>query len=357
MSQHLVSTFCDFVRIDSVSGEEDKFMLFLQRLLESDLGAKCQMDTFGNLIAKVPAMASTRMEPVMLAAHGDTVQPGKGIEPIVVDGVIRSAGNTILGADDKAGIAEIYEAVRTSRLHPPLQIVITRSEETGLHGSRNLDLNLVTARIGYVFDSGPLNKIIVGGPTHINLDIDVFGKAAHAADPGAGLSAIRVAAAAIDAMPEGQIDEETTANIGTIKGGMIRNGVPDKVSIQGECRSFEHSKAVAQAEAMRRAFDNAAQRFCTSVDVRMSTAYQAARVPDDALAVQYAKQAIEKAGLDPVTDVMLGGTDALILLTRGIETVVMGYGGHGAHSVDESVSVADMQKATDIIRYLLTTMG
>jgi len=353
MQDRLVKSFCDMVRIDSVSGCEDAFFEYLAALLPRELGATCRTDAYGNLIAEVPPLASTRTEPIMLAAHGDTVQPGTGIEPIVEDGVIRSAGNTILGADDKAGIAEIVEAVRTSATRPPIEIVITRGEETGLNGSRNLDLDLVQSKIGYVFDSGQLDKIIVGGPTHVNLDIEVIGKAAHAADPAAGLSAIRVAASAIEAMPEGRIDEETTANLGTIQGGLIRNGVPERVTLRGECRSLNHQKALAQSDAMRRAFEDAAARHGARVSVEASIEYQAARVSDDAPTVRYAEAAIRKAGLEPTTDVMLGGTDALMLQTRGIETVVLGYGGRGAHSVDEHIAICDMERATDIIRHLL----
>ncbi|MDD5647148.1 MAG: peptidase dimerization domain-containing protein, partial [Candidatus Bipolaricaulis sp.] len=236
MSDRMVRAFCDMVRIDSESGNEARFIEFVRREMERRLGAECVVDGHGNLIARVPAKGGGG-ETVLLCAHADTVKPGVGIEPVVEDGVIRSRGDTVLGADNKAAIAEILEAVETAEVRPSLEIVLTRGEEIGLVGSRNLDMSLIRARIGFVVDSGRLDTVTIGGPTHVALDVTITGRAAHAGlRPEAGISAIRVAAQAIVRMPEGRIDEETTANLGTICGGAIRNGVPAEVQIQGECR-------------------------------------------------------------------------------------------------------------------------
>ncbi len=355
--QPLIEAFLSMVRIDSESGHEDRFIEYLRSLFEQTLGATCETDAFGNLIAKVGPRDSDTDQPVMLVAHGDTVKPGVGIEPVVKDGVIRSAGETILGADNKAGIAEIMEAVRLSDSRPPVEIVITRCEEVGLQGSRALELERTAAKHAYVIDAGAPHKIIIGGPTHINLDIEVFGKAAHAADPASGLSAIRVASTAIGRLPEGQIDEQTTANVGTIQGGRIRNGVPDHVMIQAECRSVDHKKALAQAEAMCRVFEEVASETGAQIKISQSIEYEAVQVPEASPVVQDACAAISAAGLVPEMKVGLGGTDALVLGNRGLCAVALGYGGRGGHSTSEHIYVQDMEKVVEILRLLLARIA
>ena len=358
MGKRLVEMFCEMVRINSESGEEARFINYLKDLLEKELAASCELDAYGNLIAHVPAKASEKTERILLCAHADTVRPGRGIEPILEDGVIRSAGETILGADDKAGIAEIIEAVRTAKKHLPVEIVITRQEETGLLGAKNLDISVLEAKQGFVVDFHKLNAIVVGGPTYIAIDIDIRGKGAHAGmEPEKGISAIRVAANALVTMPEGRIDKETTANVGTIHGGTIRNGVPEKVTIQAECRSLNHEKCVRQAEVMQRAFEEAAKKAGAKVDVQLKADLHATRIPENAPAVSLAKKAITAAGLEPELQVINGGTDALVLSERGIKSVVIGLGGQGAHTTEECIAISDMEKATEIIRQLLYISG
>jgi tripeptide aminopeptidase len=354
MSNQLVSTFCDIVRIDSESREETRFIDYLNDLFTRKLGAACVLDSYGNLIARVPGKGTNNSEPILLAAHADTVKPGKGIEPVVEDGVIHSTGKTILGADDKAGIAEIFEAVRTAERRPPVEIVITRSEEIGLLGAKHLDLSLVTAKTGFVIDGEESDTVVIGGPSHVSLDVEITGRAAHAGmEPEKGISAIRVAAKAITAMPEGRIDKETTANVGTIHGGMIRNGVPEKVTIKAECRSLNHDKCMRQADTMRRAFEEAAKEMGATVDIKVDLEYKASRLSEDSPAVKLAKEAIRAAGLTPRAEVITGGTDALVLAGRGIDAVVLGYGGEAAHTTEERIAVAAMEQATQIIRQVL----
>lgn len=350
----IVERFCDMVKIDSESGDEARFIEYMKDLFEQELGADCELDSYGNLIAHVLGKGSERTEPILLGAHADTVKPGKGIKPIIEDGVIHSAGETILGADDKAGIAEILEGVRTAEKHPPLEIVITRSEEIGLLGAKNLDLSLIEAKMGFIIDGEAPDTVIIGGPSHVSLDIEIVGKTAHAGmEPEKGISAIRVAAKAIAAMPEGRIDKETTANVGTIHGGLIRNGVPERVTIQAECRSLDHDKCMRQAEVMQRAFEKAAAEAGAKADVKVTLEYKTFQVSQDAPTVKLAKQAIAAAGLEPKAEVITGGTDALVLCGRGIEAVVIGYGGEAAHSTEEQIAVVAVETATEVIRQIL----
>jgi len=341
------------VKIDSESGNEERFINYVKELVEEELGAECSIDAHGNLVARVPAQDSTDAEPIFLGAHADTVKPGIGIEPIVKNGVIRSKGETILGADDKAGLAAIIEAVRTAARRPVVDIVVTRGEEIGLVGAKNLDLSLLTATRGFIIDSDDPDSIILGGPTHASLDIEIVGKAAHAAMPEDGVSAIRAAAHAITQFEEGKLDAETVANVGTIEGGMIRNGVPERVMLKAECRSLSDEKCRTQAEKMKKAFEDAAKEAGASANIDLQYEYTASKVEESTPIVELGKKAIENAGLQPGTRVILGGTDALVLSGRGVDAVVLGYGGKAAHSTDEHIVIEDFEKVTEILRNIV----
>ena len=281
MNERLVNTFCEMVKIDSESGNEERFINYVKELVTKELDAECSIDAHGNLIARIPAKDSTDAEPIFLGAHADTVKPGVGIEPVVDDGVIRSKGETILGADDKAGLAAIIEAVRTAARRPVVDIVVTRGEEVGLVGARHLDLSLLRAKRGFIIDSDDPATIILGGPTHAALDIEIVGKAAHAAMPEDGVSAIRVAAHAITQFEEGKLDSETVANVGTIKGGMIRNGVPERVTLKAECRSLNDEKCRIQAERMKKAFEDAAAEAGATANIDLRLEYAASKVEEN----------------------------------------------------------------------------
>lgn len=353
MADKIVEMLCELVQVDSESGSERPFMEFAARWLERETGAKAELDAYGNVIAHVAAKDS-KAAPVMLGAHGDTVKPGRGIRPRVVDGNVCSSGDTILGADDKAGIAAIVRAVQTASRRPPVDIVITVGEEVGLLGARNLDLSKVRAKRAFIVDGEKLEEVIIGGPTHVNFDITIRGRAAHAGmEPEKGISAVRVAAVAITRMPEGRIDFETTANVGVIEGGLIRNGVPDTVKIKAECRSLNHEKALAQARTMREAFESAARDAGAQVEIKEEIEYKAQSVDPSAPVVQAAMAAVRAAGLTPIAKPVTGGTDALVLGNRGMEAVVIGYGGLKAHGLDESIPVASLEKGAEILRRLL----
>jgi len=353
----LVDLFCDMVRIDSESGNEAAFVRYAADLLERELGASCELDAYGNLIARVEGKASER-DPVALCAHADTVKPGVGIEPIVEEGVIRSAGETILGADDKAGLAEIVDGVRMAERRPPVEIVVTLGEEVGLLGSQHLDLDKVRSKTAFVIDGEYLHEIVIGGPTHISMDITVVGRAAHAGmRPEKGISAIRVAAQAIARMPEGRIDPETTANVGTIEGGLVRNGVPERCTLKAECRSLNHDKAIAQARAMREAFEAAAAEAGARVEIDENVAYRAHASDRDAPVVRAAVDAVRSLGLEPDVKLITGGTDALVLCNRGIEAVVLGTGGGDAHATTESIAVDQLEGGAKLLRNLLESLA
>ena len=349
----LIDRFCDMVRIASESGEEKEFLDWLAQRWVEDLGVACERDDYGNLIARLPGRACSR-EPLLLCAHADTVRPGVGIEPVVEDGVIRARGGTVLGADDKAGIAAIWFGIKAASRHPPLEIVITREEEVGLLGVKNLDTSRLTAKTGFVLDGEAFDEVVIGGPSHFLIDVTVHGKAAHAGmDPEQGVSAIKAAARAIARLPEGRIDHETTANVGVIQGGEIRNGVPAKATVQAECRSLSHDKAVELADTYRRTFEEEASALGARAEVVVELAYRAVSLAEDEPAVLLARQAIRALGLVPKLRLICGGTDASILNARGIRCAVLGMGARAPHTPDEHIRVADLELAAELVKKLL----
>lgn len=354
MEERLTKTLCELVSISSESGEEKEFIEFLRNKLQQEFNGQCQLDSYGNLICKIPAKDSSVSEPLMLAAHADTVKPGKGVKPIVKDGVVYSSGDTVLGADCKAGIAEMLEAVSTSRRHPPLEIVITREEEIGFVGAKNLDYSLLKAKRGVLVDMDALDAIVIGGPSFMNIDIEITGKAAHAGmEPEKGVSAIKAASLAIATLKDGRIDPETTANFGIIQGGLIRNGVPDKCAVKAEVRSLNNDKCLALSNTYKEVFEVMARSIGAKADVSLNLAFKATRVPEDAPMVLVAKEALKSAGIDPKVMVIFGGLESAVYNEKGIETIPIGNGVKSEHSTSENVSVEDMKKVVQILQHIL----
>ena len=350
MSQRLVKQFTEMVRIDSESGNEARFLEYLLRELAT-LGGNAALDEYGNLIASFPAQGCAGAEPILLSCHGDTVKPGVGIEPVLgEDGVIRSKGDTILGADDKAGIAEVLEALRVAPVRPPIELAVSRQEEVGLLGVKAMDFSRITARRGFLMDNDTLDTIVIGGPSYFAIDVAVTGRAAHAGmEPEKGINAIQAAASAIAALRLGRLDHETTANVGVITGGIIRNGVPAACSFLAECRSGDHGKAAALASEMASSIRANVESNGAGVDIVVDEKCRAVRIDEDAWAVRIAKQALATVGIDARAVFITGFTDASIYNNHGIEMAVIGIGAQNEHSTDECVAVADMEKAVEVL--------
>jgi len=353
MSERMVEQFMEMVRIDSESGNEADMIEYLREEF-SKMGADAVIDDYGNLIARFPAKGCSGKDPILLSCHADTVQPGKGIKPVLKDGVIRSAGDTILGADDKAGIAEMLEALRTAEVRPPVEVAISRQEEVGLLGVKNMDFSLITAKAGFLLDNDTLDTIVIGGPSYFAIDVDIKGKAAHAGmEPEKGINAIQAAAKAIAALELGRLDTDTTANVGVIKGGLIRNGVPDSASFLAEARSLDHEKGQALADRMVETIRAEVEGYGAGVDIKVDNLCRAVDIPEDSATVEISKKALKTVGIDAKTTFITGFTDASIYNNRGIEVAVVGIGAHNEHSMDEYIEVADMEKALRMIVEIL----
>lgn len=353
----LLETFLALLRIDSPSGEESALIEELARRLEA-LGLETVVDGVGNLIGRLEGAG----EPLLLCAHVDHVDPCRGIRPVVQDGVVRSDGTTILGADDTSGVAIILELLtiaqeraRQGQAVPALDVVFTVSEETGLKGSKGLDISRLRARHGIVLDmGGPRGYITVQGPSHDHLEIVIHGKKSHAAcAPEEGVNAIRVAAEAIAAMPLGRVDEATTANIGVIHGGTATNVVPDRVELQGEARSLEEERLRRQVETMLHCLEEAAGRHGARIEAHVHRKYDAFRVPEDAPIVQMLCQSLRDFGVEPTLISTVGGSDSNVFNARGVQTVNISTGMEHVHSTDEYIALDDMVFCAEVLAHML----
>ncbi len=347
--ERLLSTFLDLVRIASPSGEEATIAGQLQKRL-LDLGLAVQMDAMKNIIAKLSGEGA----PVLLAAHMDTVAPGRGIVPVVKEGTVYSDGTTVLGADDKSGIAVILELLQTilelGLPHPPLEVVITVQEEVGLAGAKGLQRAGVQAKLGVSFDGGgDPGTIIVSAPSHNMVTAVIHGKAAHAGgEPEQGINAVLIAAHALVDMPLGRIDAETTANVGVIQGGTARNVVPERVELLGEARSLDLSKLENQTMRMVQALEDAAGSFGGTVDVEVMRAYDGYTMTEADPVVSRLMSSCRAVGVEPALVPSGGGSDANIYNTLGLQVVNLSTGMRKPHTREEHIAVADMVTCAEI---------
>jgi tripeptide aminopeptidase len=351
--QRLLQTFLDLVRIDSPSNYEAEIGRDLDARLQA-LGLQTEMDAVGNLVGRTPAGQGSG-DWLLLSAHMDTVGVDRGIKPVIRDGVVYSDGTTILGADDKSGVAaalEVLTVLREHNLpHPPLEVVISVGEELGLYGARHLDTSRLRARYGIVLDSGgPIGNVVVSAPSQDNIRLTVHGVSAHAgAEPEKGINAIRVAAEAIAAMPLGRIDAETTCNVGIIEGGTARNIVPDRVKVIGEARSRDNAKLEALTARIVQAFQDAANRHGARLEADVTRTYSTYRLAEDEPIVQAVAGAAQTLGHDVKLRASGGGTDGNIYTAASIPCVVISTGMAEVHTPNEHIAIADMVAGAELL--------
>jgi len=294
----------------------------------------------GNVIARIPG---ERDVSVMFAAHLDTVPHNGPIEVVMDQGVFRSRGETILGADNKAAVTVLVElAARYAETRPPLglELVFTVAEEDGLRGAKELDLGSLRSPFGFVLDhASPIGEVITAAPTYERLAAEFEGTEAHAGiRPEDGRNAIRAAAAAIGRMELGRLDDETTANVGVITGGTASNVVPGRCRVEGEARSLDDERASKAIGAMVDACTWAASEQECDVDVEVTEMFRGYRLQSRAMPVTIARTALERRGIEPRETSTGGGSDANAFNAAGFEAVLLANGTEGNHTPDESVA-------------------
>ncbi|GKS11903.1 hypothetical protein YDYSY3_29030 [Paenibacillus chitinolyticus] len=362
--ERLIKEFIELVQVDSVTQYEQEISVVLQTKFK-ELGLSVQTDDAaektghgaGNLICMLEASGAPESTPcIFFTSHMDTVAPGNGIKPqIGEDGIIRSDGTTILGSDDKAGIAAMFEAIRVLKeqniAHGPIQFVITVGEESGLKGARAMDPSVMKAEFGYALDSnGEIGEIAVAAPARAEIKIVMYGKSAHAGvNPEDGISAIQVASKAVSRMKLGRLDSETTANIGSFSGLGPLNVVCDRVLLEAEARSIVQSKLEAQLAAMEKACKDTAADFGTTCDFEADIVYPAFMHDETSSVVKLAMKALEGMGCKTSTFHSGGGSDANIFNGMGIPTVNLAVGYKEIHTTNEHIAVSDLVKTAEAV--------
>ncbi len=379
-TDRLCEEFRALAAIASPSFYEGNIAAYLHKRLEA-LGAEVEIDSSaaatgsesGNIIARISAYKHSG-EPLLLSAHMDTVSPAVGVTPVLKGGIFTSAGDTVLGADDKSGIAQILEVVQVLREHeiphPALEITFTVCEEVGLLGVKHLDFSKLKARQGLVLDTSGVGTVTRCAPCANKLKFSIKGRAAHAGlAPEHGISAIRIAARAIEHMQLGRIDTNTTANIGIIHGGQATNIVPDKVEIFGEVRSFSQIGLQQQTEHMCASLYAAAQHYAHSatgnsdddaftpkVECEIIADYPLMQVAKDTPLLQYLTQAAQRLGQKLEVGRSGGGSDANIFNANGIVTLNLATGMNKVHSTAEYIKVADLESVARLVLECVRTL-
>jgi len=380
LEQELLDDFLAMVQIDSPSKNERGMADWLTEKLRSldcevteDDAGKQTGGNAGNL--RVTLKGNADVEPLLFSAHMDTVQPANGVVPVIEDGVIRTKSDTVLGSDDKAGIACIVQLARLAKAQPDvprgdLEFSIHISEEIGLLGAKTVDTSQFRSKTGFVLDDSSVFKVNTGSPGAVRLNYTGHGKASHAGvAPEKGISALKVASEALAKMNFGRIDEETTANVGSIEGGTMSNIVTDKVTMKAEARSHNPEKLKAQVAHMNACFEEVCKAWQEKTkhlwegtdegplprwELDQADDYAPVKFSVDDYAVKLPMAAGRSLGWEMGTKVSGGGTDGSILTHKGIPCVVLGVGMKDIHSTKENIAIADLNDAAKLCSTVVT---
>lgn len=365
--ERLVKLFRELILINAPALQEAECVAHTKAYLEG-LGLEVREDDAGrkiggnanNVIAHLPGNKKGAPR-IFLSAHFDTVEPTAGLVIGERDGVLFSESDTILGADDKGGMAPAIEAVHalieSGEPHGDVYLLLSVAEEIGLMGAAALAIQDLNLDFGYVLDTGPpVGTFVTRTATHDKLDITIVGKPAHSGkDPEKGINAIQVASAAINGMCLGRISPDTTANIGIIEGGTATNVVCPKVTLKAEARSTNVEELDKQVDHMIQRFEAAAREWGAEVDIRHLRHYDAYNIPDDSAVVKIAQEASRKLGFEPTLRTTLGGSDANVYNARGVPCIVVATGMDKIHTHDEFISIKDLVDTAKLAYEILVT--
>lgn len=372
--ERLAANFTELCEIDSPSRREGRISQRLQQIfrklgateiVEDDSAAQTGSEC-GNLIVRFAG--DLDLIPIFFSCHMDTVQPAEGVRVKRIGDLFTSAGDTVLGSDDKSGIAACIEAMRllreTNQPFRPVEFVITTCEEIGLVGAKALDPQLVMAREGYALDSSGFARVITHAPAANRMTITVNGVAAHAGlHPEWGVSALILAAQALAKVPNGRIDEETTTNFGTISGGTASNIVPEKVIIEGEARSHCVDKLARVTNEIREIFNatvaawtdpTGSAKGVPSVDIAVRQDFPVMQLQREDPVLRRVEAAARSIGMELTYERAGGGSDANIFNGHGLATAIVATGMTNVHSTKEQVELQDMVDLTRLLVALIT---
>jgi tripeptide aminopeptidase len=360
MPSEVVDLFLELAATPSPPGEERAVADIVVRYLR-DLGLPVDEDDAGAKVGSTMGNVYCRLEPngnggspIFFCAHLDTVPPEGPIEPVIDEGVVRNAGGTILGADNKSAVAAMLDGTRRvlaeNRPHGGIELLFTPKEEVGLLGAAAFDHERFAARLGYVYDqAAPIGDVILGAPHSQAMQVRFHGRAAHSGMyPEDGRSAIAAAARAVADLRLGRVDEETTANVGIIQGGTAGNIIPEWCSLDAEARSHDERKLADLVQEMVDAFSFAAGLEDCEVETKVSKSYRGYRFKRDDSVVQIAHDALERTGYTPSYGLSGGAADANVFNDRGLECLNLGNGMKDIHTPDERIAVDDLEGMVEV---------
>ncbi len=368
MKGTLIDYFISLIKIDSESKNEKTVAMKIAEDLR-ELGAEVTFDNahektggnIGNLYGYFSGNIDKK--PILFCAHMDTVVPGNGIKPQIKDDRITTDGTTILGADDKSGIAEVIWAIKEIKEaeedHASIEVLFTISEEIGLLGAKLVDLSNIKSEFGYALDSHKIGHVVTGAPSQNSMKFTIHGKESHAgAAPEFGVSAIQIASEAISKMKLGRIDEETTCNIGIIEGGTATNIIPKKIIIKAEARSHNSDKLQKVTDNIKQILIDTAAKyklgdFQASVESIIQKEYPAFVLENNDPCILLAKKATENIGLPFKSGISGGGSDANIFNYRGMKMAVVGSGMEDVHTVNEYIKLVDLENGTKWVKEVI----
>ena len=355
--------FENLLKIESPSKKEGKLAYYLADIFEA-LGYKCFFDKsaettgseVGNLIVKIPG--TLPQPPLFFCAHLDTVGPCENPRIIFENGIFKTDGKTILGADDKSGIAILIEVAKILKEnlfpYPPIEYIFTTCEEIGLLGAKALDIELIDAREGFVLDSENPEEVINSAPSSYQFKIKIKGKSAHAGlEPEKGINAIYVLSKIINELPVGRIDEETTFNIGVIKGGGYVNIVPENAEAKGEMRSHSQEKLENLQNLIKEKVEKIINLFkkdrLPEGKVKFEKVFKAFNIsPEDPLS-KLVKKAGQKLGMEIIFKRKEGGSDANVFNEKGLKCLILGTGMQKVHTTEEYIYLGDLVKSANLV--------
>ncbi len=355
----VVDLFLELAALPTPPGEERAAAEVVLRYLtelglspdEDDCGARIG-STMGNVYVRIEATAPGT--PLFFCAHLDTVPPSGPLEPVIDEGVVRNAGGTILGADNKSAVAAMLEGTRRvlaeNRPHAGIELLFTPMEEVGLIGAYAFDQSRLHADVGYVYDqAAPIGEIILGAPWSQSMQVRFHGRASHSGMfPEEGRSAIQAAARAIADLRLGRVDEVTTANVGVIEGGTAGNIVPEWCTFLAEARCQDEDKLRDFVQEMLDAFSFAATSTDCEVETELRKSYLGYRFKQSDDAVRLAAQALSACGHDVSYALSGGGADANVFNEHGRRCVNLANGMADIHTPNEHISVADLEAMVDV---------
>ncbi|UOO38120.1 M20/M25/M40 family metallo-hydrolase [Oscillospiraceae bacterium CM] len=362
----IIDEFTNLVAIDSPSYDERQAGDYIKKKLtalglvvvEDDAGEKIGGNC-GNIYGYLEG--DLDLEPLLFCAHLDTVEPARGKEAVIdADGVIHSRGNTVLGADDMAGVTAILEALTVltehKLSHRPIEVLFTVAEEVYCRGSAEFDFTKVLSREAYVLDlAGRVGTAAYMAPSILSFTATVRGRASHAGfAPQKGIHAIAVAADAISMLPMGRVDDETTLNVGMIKGGLATNIVPDHCVVRGEVRSLCHEKASRHAELVKKQFERSASAAHAALEFDLKTVSVAYETPLASPVVKRFENACNTLGLPVSLVKTFGGSDNNMMAQSGLIGLVIANAMNRCHACDEFTTTEELERAAELTLALMT---